>query len=184
MICGRGQTRPTRYLPEVMLNMAVELRNLQCVKQAASANFARRPLSELELLDHIHGSIVLQPDNGTPFHNFGYWDTNDACLGQWLTVFTRIQERIDAGGDFVFEFPYPDQGDPQLEFIVVGDMAIIRTTYYADDRWTVVEKSSVQSTTRLEFEKLVSDALKLIQQTVLEASPQVGVAWLERNLRG
>lgn len=164
--------------------MSVELKNLQCVKQTVGANFPRRPLSELELLDHIHGCIVLQPDNGTPFHNFGYWDTNDACLGQWLTVFTRIQDRIDAGGDFVFEFPYPDQGDPQLEFVLVGDTATIRTTYYTDDSWTDVEESSEQSTTRLEFEKLVSDALKMIQQTVVEASPQVGFAWLERNRRG
>ncbi len=164
--------------------VSVELKKLECVKQNVGTNFPRRPLSELELLDHIHGCIVLQPDHGTPFHSFGYWDANDACLGQWLTVFTRIQQRIDAGGDFVYEFPYPDQGDPRLEFIFAGDTATIRTTYYTDDNWTEIEESSEQSTTRLELEKLVRDALRMIRQTVVEASPIVGLAWLERNRRG
>jgi hypothetical protein len=161
--------------------MTVELKNLQCVKQSADAGFSRRPLSELELRDHIHGSIVLQPDKGTPFHSFGYWDANDACLGQWLTVFNRLQQNFLAGADFVYEFPYPDQGDPRLEFVLAGDTATIRTTYYTNDSWSEIEDCSEQSTTRLELEKLVSDALGMIQQTVVEASPQVGPAWLARN---
>lgn len=163
--------------------MPVELQNLQCVKQIVGENFPRRPLTELEVLDHIHGCIVLQAESGTPFHSFGYWDANDACLGQWLTVFSRIQRHIDNGGDFVYEFPYPDQGDPQLEFIVVGESARIRTTFYSDDRWVNVEEMSEQTTSRLEFEKLVRDALTVIEQTVLESSPKVGPAWLERNRR-
>ena len=52
--------------------MPVELKNLKCVKQ--TVDFPQRPLAELELLDHIHGCVILQPENGTPFHNFGYWD--------------------------------------------------------------------------------------------------------------
>lgn len=164
--------------------MSVELKNLQCVKQTVGENFPRRPLSELEVLDHIHGCIVLQPDNGMPFHNFGYWDANDACLGQWLTVFSRIQQRIDARGDFVYEFPYPDQGDPRLEFILAGDTATIRTTCYTDDSWTDIEEFFEQTTTRVEFEKLVREALKRIEESVVEASPHVGLAWLERNRRG
>lgn len=164
--------------------MSVELKNLQCVKQTVGENFPRRPLSEIEVLDHIHGCIVLQPENGTPFHSFGYWDANDACLGQWLTVFTRIQNLFDAEGDFVYEFPYPDQGDPRLEFILAGETATIRTTFYTDDSWTEIEEFSEQSTTRLELEKLIRDALKMIEQTVVEASPHVGLAWLERNRGG
>jgi hypothetical protein len=50
--------------------MPVELKNLKCVKQTAA--FPERPLDELELLAHVHGSVILQPENGTPFHNFGY----------------------------------------------------------------------------------------------------------------
>ena len=137
----------------------------------------RRPLAELEVLDHIHGCVVLQPENGTPFHSFGYWDAGDACLGQWWAIFTRIQQHFDAGGDFVYECPYPDQGDPQLQFIVSGQSVVIRTTFYHDDNWTDVEETSEQSTTRVELEKLISDALALSEY----ASPSNGLAWLERN---
>ena len=113
--------------------MPVELKNLKCVKQ--TADFPKRPLDELELLDHVHGCVILQPENGTPFHNFGYWDANDACLGQWLTVFTRIKKLIDGGGNVTHEFPYPDQGDPKLEFIFSVDAVRIVTTCYTDDNW-------------------------------------------------
>ena len=162
--------------------MPVELQNMQCVKQ--TTDFPHRPLAELEVLDHIHGCIVLQPANGTPFHNFGYWDAGDACLGQWLAVFTRIQKHFDTGGDFTYEFPYPDQGDPRLQFIVSGESVVIRTTYYFDDSWTDVEETTEQSTTRAEFETLIADALELINSTVLAASPTNGPAWLDRNRGG
>ena len=162
--------------------MPVELQNMQCVKQ--TVDFPKRPLAELEVLDHIHGCVVLQPENGTPFHNFGYWDAGDACLGQWLTVFTRIQKHIAAGGDFVYEFPYPDQGDPQLQFIFSGQSVVIRTTFYLDDSWTDVEETLEQSTTRTEFENLISNALELIESTVMDASPSNGAAWLNRNRGG
>lgn len=162
--------------------MTVELKNLKCVKQ--TTDYPQRPLAELELLDHVHGCIVLQPENGTPFHNFGYWDANDACLGQWLTVFTRMQKLIDGGGNFSYEFPYPDQGDPRLEFIFSDESVRIVTTCYTDDSWTEVEETWEQSTARWEFEKLVRDALELITRTILDASPTIGPAWLERNRGG
>jgi hypothetical protein len=162
--------------------MPVELKNLKCVKQ--TADFPKRPLAELELLDHVHGCVILQPENGTPFHNLGYWDANDACLGQWLTVFTRIQKLIDGGGNFKYEFPYPDQGDPKLEFIFSDDAVRIVTTCYTDDNWSEVEESWEQSTTRSEFEKLVRDALGLIESTILDSSPANGPAWLDRNRGG
>jgi hypothetical protein len=127
---------------------------------------------------------VLQPDDGTPFHSFGYWDANDACLGQWLTVFTEIQKMIERGGDFTYEFPYPDQGDPKLEFIFSNGLVRIVTTCYTDDTWTEIEETREQSTTRMEFETLMRNALQLIERTILKASPTNGAAWLERNRRG
>ncbi|QDV29459.1 hypothetical protein Spb1_13650 [Planctopirus ephydatiae] len=159
--------------------MPVELKNLKCVKQ--TMDFPNRPLAELELLDHVHGCIILQPEGGTPFHNFGYWDANDACLGQWLGVFTEIQRLIDKGGSFTYEFQYRDQGDPKLEFVFSDDSVRIVTTCYTDDSWTEVEESWEQSTTRLEFATLVRDALLLIERTILEASPANGAAWIQRN---
>jgi hypothetical protein len=162
--------------------MPVELKYLKCVKQ--TTDFPQRPLADLELRDHVHGCVILQPENGTPFHNFGYWDANDACLGQWLTVFTRMQKLIDSGGNFTYKFPYPDQGDPKLEFIFSDDSVRIVTTCYTDDSWTEIEESWEQSTTRLEFEKLVRDALGLIERTILDSSPTNGPAWLERNRGG
>ena len=99
-------------------------------------------------------------------------------------MFTRIQKHIAAGGDFVYEFPYPDQGDPQLQFIFSGQSVVIRTTFYFDDSWTDVEETLEQSTTRTEFENLISNALELIESTVMDASPSNGAAWLNRNRGG
>lgn len=162
--------------------MPIELKNLKCVKQ--TPGFPKRPLAELELLDHVHGCVILQSREGTKFHNFGYWDANDACLGQWLTVFTRIQRLIDKGGNFKYEFPYPDQGDPKLEFVFSDELVQIVTTCYTDDSWTEIEESWEQSSTRLEFETLVRDAVELIEQAIVDASPSIGPAWLERHRGG
>ncbi|MCE9605810.1 MAG: hypothetical protein K8U03_13020 [Planctomycetia bacterium] len=159
--------------------MPVELRDLACIKQ--TPNFSRRPLTELELLDHIHGCLIIQPNRGTPFHNFGYWDLNDACIGQWLAVFTQLRKRFGDGGNFTYEFPYPDQGEPKLEFIFNDETVLIRTTFFTDDSWTKIEDTVEQFTTRAEFESLISEALRLIEITVLTASPTNGSQWLKRN---
>jgi hypothetical protein len=162
--------------------MPVELKNLRCVKQ--TVDFPHRPLNELSLLDHVHGCILLTLNNGTPLYSFGYWDMNDACVGQWLTVFTELKKLMDGGGDFTYEFPYPDQGDPKLEFVFSDESVQIVTTCYTDDSWVEVETTSEQSTDRLEFAKMVRDALGLIEKTILDASPGNGIAWLERNRGG
>ena len=162
----------------------VELKDLHCVKSSLPHGEQNRPLSELDVMDHIHGCLVFRPDGENAIHNFGYWNPSDACIGQWITVLTRMNNLIQAGGNFTYEYPYPDQGDPKLEFIFEGGTVTVRTTFYTDDSWSEIEEQTEQSANRLSFERCVTDALKLIDETVLSENSTVGADWLKRQKGG
>ena len=162
----------------------VELKDLHCIKQSLPPGEQNRPLAELDVMDHIHGCLIIRPDGKNAIHNFGYWNPSDACIGEWITVFMRMNKQIESGGDFTFEYPYPDQGDPQLQFIFTGATVTVRTTYYTDDSWSQIEEQTEQSADRASFEQCVDGALSMIQETILEANPTVGAEWLKRQRGG
>lgn len=160
-----------------MTELTITLKNIHCLKFPSNKKIA---LDKLALDDHIHGGIEIRLSNGNTIYNFGYWNEEDACLGEWYTVFKEIKRLLSEGGDFIYDFPYIDQGDPQLEFIFTGDSAKIKTTYYTDDNWDEVEEIVEELTERALFTDVIYQAIESIETNILEASPEIGRKWLER----
>ncbi len=158
----------------------VTLKDLICFKDPENGNSF--PLSSLSEYDRIYGGIYVCIDDNTNF-KFG-WSFSHSYIGEWYYVLQRMHRKILKGENFSYEYPFPGQGEPILEFVFDTIEVLVRTTYYLDDSWTVVDERSEIEEERFErkiFELIVSECIKKIEETVLVASQTEGKKWIARN---
>ena len=160
----------------------VELLDVRCIRDAG--NDDTTPLAQLEIDDHVHGNLRMALPNGHVIFNFGFWGESDACIGDWYCVLNELAAMLSGVDDFTYEYPYPDQGDPTLEFSVTPEEVAIRLIHETDATDDEPTAMLNQTISRVEFDVLVDKAIRLIENTIKRASPIVGPRWLERNKRG
>jgi len=162
----------------------IELRNLHCIKHASDDDSGKAPLEDLEVNDHVHGCFQLKPKDDAPIFNYGYWGVDDACIGDWYSVLHDLIAMAIGVDDFTYEYPYPDQGDPVVEFVFGPKSVNVRTVFYANDSGAEPERIDEVIVERGAFEAMLETGVKAIEKAITRASPTAGAAWLKRNKRG
>jgi hypothetical protein len=160
----------------------VELLDVRCIKDATDGDSTS--LSQLEIDDHVHGNLRITLPTGYVIFSFGFWGESDACIGDWYSVLNELAAMLAGIDDFTYEYPYPDQGDPTLEFSVTPEEVTIRLIHENDEVHSEPKPTTEQTISRNEFDGLVDMAIRLVENTIKRASPIVGPRWLERNKRG
>lgn len=162
----------------------VELRDLRCLKDAAGGSDAGVTLSHLALDDHVHGDLRIVFPDGDVLFNYGFNGPSDACIGDWVTTLHELQRMLSGIECFSYEYPFPDQGDPTLEFGVTDVDVTIRLLHYESDPKTCPHSMEPKTIPRNDFSSFVDTAIQLISDTITQASPCEGRHWLKRHTGG
>jgi hypothetical protein len=158
----------------------IEIDKIHCIKNGKGFEGKKLPLTELDLKDHVHGKLILRPNESDEIFNFSYFGSEDVCIGQWFGFLLELKKISELNDHKTVSYPYPDQGDPDLCFKFDKDRVSIKTTWFTDDDWSEVQDFSEFSVARDQFDLFVDAAIEAIETAVLSGSNANGPAWIAR----
>jgi len=139
------------------------------------------PLGSLRVGDHLHGRISWTID-GEAVPTFAYFGPGDACVGEWATCFPRLLRALETT-PFEWEFPYPDQGDPQLILRRLEDRVRVEVNEYESDDWSGEPVETWQAECSWsELREQIERFLVECRNAVLSVAPKTGEKWWRKHV--
>ncbi|MBX2973802.1 MAG: hypothetical protein KF797_11925 [Flavobacteriales bacterium] len=138
------------------------------------------PISELQVTDHIHGSLVIDI-GGRLVPYMGYWGVSDVCFGQWLEELRQVSYQFSNASTGQWTFDEGEQGQPAFVFERFNEKGFLTIApsdisgAEGDANWERVEFSAEMFLT--EYARFRDSFLN----TLRAFAPNVSEEWMRRN---